>query len=68
MKVSEYIKELEKYNPNMLIEKSIPMRDDCIFQEPTEPKIMMVDDWHTGETKSGYSYRYTYEKKPILVI
>ena len=68
MTVAEYIKELQKYNPELPIKKSVPTRDDCILQEPIEPKIIMVDDWHEGTTKSGYSYSYTYEKKPIIVI
>jgi hypothetical protein len=46
----------------------VPTRDDCILQEPIEPKIIMVDDWHEGVTEGGYSYSYTYEKKPIIVI
>lgn len=68
MTLLEYIKELELFNPNLPIKKSIPQIDNCIFQEPIKPQIIMVDDWHGGTTKSGYCYRYTYEKKPILVI
>lgn len=68
MTVAEYIKELQKYNPKMRLKKSVPTRDDCAFLEPPMPKVIMVDDWHEGVTKSGYSYSYSYEKKPILVI
>lgn len=69
MTVAEYIKELQKYNPELPIKKSVPTRDNCILQEPSEPKIIMVDDWHyREETKSGIALRYTYEKKPIIVI
>lgn len=68
MTVAEYIKELQKYNLELPIKKSVPTCDNCILQEPIEPKIMMVDDWHEGVTKSEYSYSYSYEKKPIIVI
>ena len=69
MTVAEYIKELQKHNPELPIKKFVPTRDNCIFQEPIEPKITMVDDWHyIEETESGISFKYTYEKKPILVI
>ena len=68
MTIEEYIKELQKYNPKIQLKKSVPTRDDCVFYEPPMPKIIMIDDWHEGTTKSGYSYSYSYEKKPILVI
>lgn len=68
MTIEKYIKELQKYNPELPIKKSVLTRDDCILQEPIEPKIIMVDDWHEGTTKNGYSYSYSYEEKPILVI
>lgn len=68
MTIGEYIKELQKYNPELPIKKSVPSRDSCSFQEPIEPKIIMVDDWHEGITQNGYNYSYSYEKKPILVI
>lgn len=68
MKVGEYIKELEKYNPSLIIKKSLPTRDDCFLLNPIKPKIIMVDDWHDRETDSGTLISYSYEKKPILVI
>lgn len=68
MKTGEYIKELQKYNLDLPLFKSVPLRDDCAFQKPIEPKIIMVDDWHYKETKSGTILSYTYEKKPILVM
>ena len=52
----------------MGLKKLVLTIDDCALVEPLIPKIEMVDDWHNGETKSGYCYGYTYEKKPILVI
>lgn len=69
MKVKEYIRELEKYNPNMEIKKSIPTRDDCFLQEPIKPSVIMVDVYKEVETKTGTLLSYTYsEQKPILLI
>lgn len=69
MTVAEYIKELQKYDPELPIKKSVPTRDNCSLQEPIKPKIIMVDDWrYREEPESGAYLRYSYEKKPILVI